>query len=53
MVQGNNMLTCPKCEKEDAYLVSVSNGRQFVCCKRCGHLMKAEVKGGQFTGKTE
>lgn len=51
MSQGNNKLTCPKCQKEDAYLVSVNKGSQFVCCKQCSNLMKVEVKNGQFTGK--
>ena len=52
MSQGNNALACPKCQKESSYLVSVNKGSQFICCKLCGHLMKAEVKNGQFTGKT-
>lgn len=50
-VQGNNTLVCPKCQKEDAYLVSVSKGTQYVVCKQCSNLIKAEVKNGQFTGK--
>ena len=50
-VQGNNTLTCSKCQKEGAYLVSMNKGTQFVVCKDCGNLLKAEVKNGQFTGK--
>lgn len=50
-VQGNNKLVCPKCQKEDSYLVSVNKGTQFVVCKGCSGLLKAEVKNGQFTGK--
>ena len=53
MSQGNNSLVCPKCQKEDSYLVSVNKGSQYVCCKQCAHLLKAEVKNGQFTGKTQ
>ena len=51
MSQGNNTLVCPKCQKEGSYLVSVNKGNQFICCKECSHLIKAEVKNGQFTGK--
>lgn len=51
MSQGNNTLVCPKCQKEGSYLVSVNKGTQYICCKDCSHLMKAEVKNGQFTGK--
>lgn len=53
MSEGNNTLVCPKCQKEGSYLVSVIKGSQFICCKLCGQLMKAEVKNGQFTGKAE
>lgn len=53
MSQGHNKLACPKCQTEDSYLVSVNKGNQFVCCKKCGQLLKAEVKNGQFTGKAE
>jgi transcription elongation factor Elf1 len=51
ITQGNNTVKCPKCEKEGSYLVSVHNGKQFVCCKACSNLFQAEVKSGQFTGK--
>lgn len=50
-VQGNNTLVCTKCQKQGSYLVSVNKGSQFIVCKECGNMMKAEVKNGQFTGK--
>ena len=53
MSHGNNKLVCPKCQKEESYLVSTNKGNQFVCCKHCANLIKAEVKNGKFTGKTE
>jgi transcription elongation factor Elf1 len=53
MAQGNNTVKCPKCEKEETYLVTVKNGRQYVVCKHCGTMLTVEVKNGQFTGKVE
>lgn len=51
MVQGNNNLVCPKCQKEGSYLISIGKGIQYLVCQGCAQLMKAEVKNGQFTGK--
>lgn len=51
MAQGNNTVTCSKCQQEGSYLVSVKSGTQYVCCKNCGTVLKVEVKNGQFTGK--
>ena len=48
---AGNTVTCPKCQKEDTYLITVRTGKQYVCCKGCGNLMQAEVEDGQFTGK--
>ncbi len=53
MTEGNNTLSCPKCQVEGSYLVSMNKGTQYICCKQCGQLMKAEVKNGQFTGKIQ
>ncbi len=50
-VQGNNTLVCTKCQKQGSYLVSVNKGSQFIVCKECGNMMKAEVKNGQLTGR--
>lgn len=49
--QGTNAVQCPKCEEGGNYLVTVKNGKQFLCCKHCGQVFNAEVKNGQFTGK--
>ncbi|MFZ5530050.1 MAG: hypothetical protein ACOY4U_03235 [Pseudomonadota bacterium] len=51
ITQGNDTVKCPKCEAEGAYLVSVQNGKRFVCCKACSKLFQAGMKSGQFTGK--